>query len=215
MLAPLLLVLAAAPQPVDEFRLGVGSQKVLSIANIERYGVEDEARLGAQVVGTNQLLLLGQAAGRTRLHVFRHGGAELVFEVEVGIWEGCWVSEVRKLLPPKEPVGYRLVGDHILVEGQVTSPEGWEKVHQLSTLYPNVSISVTSAPELIARQLRDVNAEFERRGWKVHASRAGDAVVVEGEVEDSADALKVTRLLEPVQALLVPPGRASPSAPAR
>src|SRR5207245_6839214 len=54
--------------------LGVGTQKVLSIPGIQRIAIGDPSAADVKALGSNQILVIGQAQGRTTFQVWKANG---------------------------------------------------------------------------------------------------------------------------------------------
>jgi len=60
-----------------------GEVHVLDLPDVTRIAVGDDAVLRATVVASNHVVLIGEAAGTTSLHVWTRNGVQLSYEVAV------------------------------------------------------------------------------------------------------------------------------------
>jgi Flp pilus assembly secretin CpaC len=71
--------------PAVPLALGVGAEKVLTLAGLERFAVSDPATLQAERLGNGQLLLTGVGAGKSTLTVWDATGARFAYAVTVSV----------------------------------------------------------------------------------------------------------------------------------
>ena len=94
-----MLSLPAFAQEGGPISLGVGTQKVLTVPGIQRVAIGDPAVAELRTIGNNQLLLVGQAEGKTTLLVWKTSGQRLSYLVTVRKQDPNEViSEIKKLL---------------------------------------------------------------------------------------------------------------------
>jgi pilus assembly protein CpaC len=60
-----------------------GEVQVLDLPDVTRIAVGNGDVLGAQIVGSSQVVLIGQAAGTTSLRAWTHNGTRFTYEVGV------------------------------------------------------------------------------------------------------------------------------------
>jgi Flp pilus assembly secretin CpaC len=75
-----------------------GEVQVLDLPNVARIAVGNGAVLRATVVASNQVVLIGEAAGTTSLRVWTRNGTELSYEVAVRSFDIWQVRDAQDLL---------------------------------------------------------------------------------------------------------------------
>ncbi|TMA27464.1 MAG: secretin [Deltaproteobacteria bacterium] len=192
----LLLLLAAAPAFAQAeggtISLGVGQQKVIQVSNVARVAIgEPDVADVKQVGGGNELLITGVGEGRTSLLVWRHNETRISYLVVVRKQDPKEVvSEVRSLLGDREGIRIRIVGDRVYLDGETITTDDYERVQQVTALYPSVKSFVrpsANAKRLAAEALNRAYQKNNLRG--VEAKVVGSTLFLEGWV-DSQDDLK-------------------------
>ena len=115
---------ALAQESGNTIALGVGRQKVISVANIAKIAVGDPNVADVKPVGTNQILVVGMAEGRTTLIIFRSNGQRLSYLISVRKTDpNDVIAEIRKLLGDREGITVRMVGDRIYLDDLSYEPQ--------------------------------------------------------------------------------------------
>jgi pilus assembly protein CpaC len=204
-----LLSLPAFAQEGGPISLGVGTQKVLTVPGIQRVAIGDPAVAELRTIGNSQLLLIGQAEGKTTLLVWKTSGQRLSYLVTVRKQDPNEViSEIKKLLGEIEGVNVRMVGDRIYLDGQAYTQADADRIDQVVGLYANVKSFVKIAPNAKKLVAQNLNAAFQKAGLKnVQANVVGSTIFLEGSVESQQDLQKaelITKAIgEKVENLLV------------
>lgn len=183
---------AQAQESGNTIALGVGSQKVISVSNVAKIAVGDPAVADVKPVGSNQILVVGVAEGRTTLIIFRTNGSRLSYLISVRKQDpNEIIGEIRKLLGDREGITVRMVGDRIYLDGQAYTAEDAERVNQIVSLYPNVKSFVKVAPNAKKLVANNLNAALQKAGLKnVQANVVGTTIFLEGSVESQQDLQK-------------------------
>jgi pilus assembly protein CpaC len=199
----------ARAQEGTSISLGVGTQKVLTVPGATRIAVGDPSILDVKVIGNSQVLIIGQAEGKTTLLVWKSSGQRVSYLVAVRRQDPNEViSEIKKLLGEIEGVTVRMVGDRIYLDGQAYTTADAERIDQVVSLYPNVKSFVkvaANAKKLVAQNL---SAAFQKAGLRnVQVNVVGATIFLEGSVESQQDLQKaelITKAVgEKVENLLV------------
>lgn len=204
-----MLALPAFAQEGGPISLGVGTQKVLTVPGIQRVAIGDPAVAELRTIGNSQLLLIGQAEGKTTLLVWKTSGQRLSYLVTVRKQDPNEViSEIKKLLGEIEGVNVRMVGDRIYLDGQAYTQADADRIDQVVGLYANVKSFVKIAPNAKKLVAQNLNAAFQKAGLKnVQANVVGSTIFLEGSVESQQDLQKaelITKAIgEKVENLLV------------
>jgi Flp pilus assembly secretin CpaC len=81
--------------------------QVLDLPNVTRIAVGSENVLRAQMVGSSQVVLIGEAAGTTSLRVWTRNGTQFSYEVTVRSLDRELPHDDRQYLDPPPPRFYR------------------------------------------------------------------------------------------------------------
>lgn len=212
-LAFVALVLSAAPAFSQEdsstISLGVGTQKVINVPGIARIAIGDPSVADVKPLGTTQVLIVGQAEGRTTLLLWKANGSRLSYLISVRKKDpNEIIEEIKKLLGDREGITVRMVGDRIYLDGYAYTTDDHERVEQIVNLYPQVKSFVKVAPNAKKLVANNLNAALQRAGLKnVQANVVGTTIFLEGSVESQQDLQKaelITKAIgEKVENLLV------------
>jgi pilus assembly protein CpaC len=192
---PALLLLAAQAGAQSEggtISLGVGQQKVIQVSNVARVAIgEPDVADVKQVGGGNELLITGVGEGRTSLLVWRTNDTRLSYVIVVRKQDPKEVvSEVRALLGDREGIQIRVVGDRVYLDGETITTDDYERVQQITNLYPSVKSFVRPSGNAKRLAAEALNKTYQKNGLKgVQANVVGNTLFLEGWVE-SADDLK-------------------------
>jgi pilus assembly protein CpaC len=199
----------ARAQESSTINLGVGTQKVITVPGTTRIALGDPNVAEVKVIGNNQILLQGQAEGKTTLLVWKSSGQRVSYLVTVRKQDPNEViSELKKLLGEIEGVSVRMVGDRIYLEGQAYTAGDAERIDQVVSLYPNVKSFVKVAPNAKKLVAQNLTAAFQKAGLRnVQVNVVGSTIFLEGSVESQQDLQKseliVKAVGEKVENLLV------------
>ncbi|MCP3161790.1 type II and III secretion system protein family protein [Myxococcus qinghaiensis] len=200
---------SALAQDGTSVSLGVGAQKVLTIPGLSKVALGDPAIAEVKTLGSGQLLITGQAEGKTTLLIWKTTGQRVSYLVNVRKQDPNEViSEIKRLLGEIEGVSVRMVGDRIYLDGQAYTTQDADRIDQVVGLYPNVKSFVKIAPNAKKLVAQNLNAAFQKAGLKnVQANVVGATIFLEGSVESQQDLQKaelITKAIgEKVENLLV------------
>ncbi|MCE9672465.1 pilus assembly protein N-terminal domain-containing protein [Myxococcus stipitatus] len=200
---------SALAQDGTSVSLGVGAQKVLTIPGLSKVALGDPSIAEVKTLGSGQLLITGQAEGKTTLLVWKSTGQRVSYTVAVRKQDPNEViSEIKRLLGEIEGVSVRMVGDRIYLDGQAYTTQDADRIEQVVSLYPNVKSFVKIAPNAKKLVAQNLNAAFQKAGLKnVQANVVGATIFLEGSVESQQDLQKaelITKAIgEKVENLLV------------
>jgi pilus assembly protein CpaC len=196
LLLPLVLVTVEARAQTDNgtISLGVGQQKVIQVSNVARVAIgEPDVADVKQVGGGNELLVTGVAEGRTSLLVWRNGDSRLSYLIVVRKQDPKEVvSEVRALLGDREGIQIRVVGDRVYLDGETITTDDFERVQQITTLYPSVKSFVRPSGNAKKLAADVLNRAYQKNNLKgVTAYVVGSTIFLEGWVESQDDLKKL------------------------
>jgi len=205
----LLLASTSWAQEGSVIALGVGTQKVITIPGITRIALGDPNIAEVKTIGNNQVLIVGQAEGKTTLLIWKSSGQRVSYLVAVRRQDpNEIIAEIKKLLGEIEGVSVRMVGDRIYLDGQAYTTQDADRIDQVVSLYPNVKSFVKIAPNAKKLVAQNLNAAFQKAGLRnVQANVVGATIFLEGSVESQQDLQKaelITKAIgEKVENLLV------------
>ena len=169
--------------------LGVGTQKVINVPGIARIAIGDPSVADVKPLGSSQVLIVGQAEGRTTLLIWKSNGSRLSYLISVRKKDPNEViEEIKKLLGDREGITVRKVGERIYLEGYAFTTDDAERASQVAEIYPQVTNFVTIAPNAKKILANNINAALQRAGLKgVQVSVVGTTIFLEGSVESQQD----------------------------
>ncbi|WP_257459065.1 pilus assembly protein N-terminal domain-containing protein [Archangium lipolyticum] len=200
---------AWAQEGGSNISLGVGTQKVLPVPGTTRIAVGDPSIIEVKIIGNSQVLLIGQAEGKTTLLIWKSSGQRVSYLVTVRKQDPNEViSEIKKLLGEIEGVSVRMVGDRIYLDGQAYTTGDADRIQEVVSLYPNVKSFVKVAPNAKKLVAQNLTAAFQKAGLRnVQVNVVGATIFLEGSVESQQDLQKaelITKAVgEKVENLLV------------
>lgn len=200
---------AFAQDDSSTISLGVGTQKVINVPGIARIAIGDPSIADVKPLGSSQVLIVGQAEGRTTLLIWKSNGSRLSYLISVRKKDpNEIIEEIKRLLGDREGITVRMVGDRIYLDGYAYTTDDHERVEQIVGLYPQVKSFVKVAPNAKKLVANNLNAALQRAGLKnVQANVVGTTIFLEGSVESQQDMQKaelITKAIgEKVENLLV------------
>lgn len=122
-IATLLLLHAGQAAFADDItELYVGEIKILKVKDIRRIAVGNASLLSTSLLSNGQLLIIGEGAGDTNVHIWFNDGSER--DLTVLIKEGYGTlaqksKEVKALLADIKGLNVRTVGERIVLSGRI------------------------------------------------------------------------------------------------
>ncbi len=191
----------ALAQDGGNISIAVGQQRVLTVKGITRISIGDDNIAAVKAIAaTNQILITGVKKGRTTLIVWRSGGQRISYLVTVTLVPASQViKEVQALLGSIEGVTIRTVGDRVYLDGQAYTTDDFQRINEVTELYPSVKSFVKVAPNAKKLVANTLNQELQRAGLKnVQASVVGTTIFLEGSVESQQDLQKAELITKAV-----------------
>ena len=139
-----------------------GEVKVLDVANVTRIAVGKGDVLKANVVASNQVVLIGSIAGTTSLRVWTRSGAQLTYRVIVrGFDMSQILRDVKDLLAGEPGISVKQVDGHVLIEGDYSNPQTATRIAALQQIYPQIvnTVPVPDQPSPAVKKERMVYME--------------------------------------------------------
>jgi pilus assembly protein CpaC len=120
-----------------------GEVQVLDLTNVVRIAVGNGEVLRANVVASDQVVLIGQSAGTTSLRVWTRKGTQFTYEVTVRSFDVAQIlRDVQDLLAGEPGISARQVDGHVLIEGDYTAARTATRLQALMKIYPQIISTV-------------------------------------------------------------------------
>ena len=128
-----------------------GEVQVLPIAKVDRVAIGNGAVLTATIVDEKQIVMLGEAVGKTTMHLWLKNGQQKRYEVEVSGTNLAEVtaSELRGMLSQEPGIEVSVVNDKIKLTGEYSSSEIAAKIKQLLQRYPQAVNLINDRPAAV------------------------------------------------------------------
>ena len=179
-----------------------GEVQVLDLADVTRIAVGNGEVLRANVVASNQVVLIGESAGSTSLRVWTRSGTQFTYEVTVRSFDVSQIlRDVQDLLAGEPGVSAKQVDGHVLIEGEYSNAKTASRIEALKQIYPQIVSTVPvykAAPapqmdrmvymdvrvvEILKSSLRNLGVNWDASttgGFGAGASAAGTHNVAKG-----------------------------------
>jgi pilus assembly protein CpaC len=120
-----------------------GEVKVLDLTDVERIAVGNGGALKANVVSSNQVVLIGQRPGSSSLRVWTRNGKQYTYEVTVRDFDIAQIlRDTQDMLGSESGISVRQLDGHILVEGDYSNPRTASRIQALQAIYPQIISTV-------------------------------------------------------------------------
>lgn len=134
---------AALPARIDLF---VGDSRVVD-AETTRIAVGNGKVVSATLVSAGQFVLIGHAPGDTVVQLWLRDGTQRRLDVRVtAIDLHATLIEVQKLLSDVPGASARIAGSRILLEGEIVDARPRARVTEVTKLFPDMIVDLTSKP---------------------------------------------------------------------
>lgn len=195
------LALGAAPAAAQDqtITIGVGQQKVIQVpGGIQRISVGDPEVADVKAIGSNEVLVLGVAEGRTTLLIWRSSESRINYLISVRKQDPKEVvNEIRALLGDIEGVAIRIVGDRVYLDGETLTTEDADRVARVTALYPQVRTFVRPSSNAKKVSAKNLVRAFNENGLKsIVVNVVGNTTFLEGTVESPEDLKKAELIVK-------------------
>lgn len=182
----LLSVLAAADELPPEIRLSVGESRLLSV-DLKRAALGNGKIVSLATPERGQLLLFGEAAGRTTAQLWLRDGSRRTLSITVseqGLED--LLQQVEALLPAGGGISAHIAGGHVLLQGSRVGAAEQQRAADVAALFPGRVLNFIGQPGWEAMVQMDVRLVEVRRdqvrqlgiGWNAQAR--GPEVALQG-----------------------------------
>lgn len=138
----------------------VGRSRLLEFDGLIRTAVGNPQVADVAVISGKELLLNAKSPGKTTLHVWDRKGVS-VYLVQVGPDEVEITGNLKELIG-LPGVSVRVVGDVILLEGSVESPEEKARAEEIAKVYSGKVLSFISVAPAVPQKTVEVVVEVIR-----------------------------------------------------
>ena len=126
----------AGSVPTERLELFAGDTRVLEV-DAQRVAVGNGRVISVVEVENHKLLVLGETAGVSAIHVWTRAGGHLRYVVSVLEFNGeALYGQVQRLLEGTHQIAARLAGDRIVLEGHRVSGSDRERAAAIAKAYP-------------------------------------------------------------------------------
>lgn len=166
-----------------------GEVKVLPMAKVDRVAIGNGSVVTATIVDDKQIVMLGEAAGRTTMHLWLQNGRQMRYEVHVAgtnVTEQAAV-ELRQILIHEPGIRMAVVNEKVVLSGEYSSAEGANKVKKVLDMYPNAVNMIKDRPaafvvpkeQMVLMEVKVIEARksaIDNLGIKWSSSTAGPTI---------------------------------------
>jgi pilus assembly protein CpaC len=180
----------------DDLTIIKGSSNRIAVAEgVRKVSVSNESVLSAKPQEDGKAaMVLGLAQGTSDLRIERLHGADLTYKVTVRSEVEGPLEQMQELLSDVPGLKIKAVGSKIAFEGKIQAQCDMEKIKKVETAYPGAVINLTSfdQPEWAEAIKTIIRKDLHEMGVNtVSVEVAGDTAVLEGTVENDAEATNI------------------------
>ncbi len=137
----LLLLAFSMPHVVqagqDIISLVQGQSRVIEQPNLSKVAIGDATIASVKVINGSQLMVTGISRGITNLSVWQISGKKRDYAIRVTVEDLKLVAlDIRELLHDVEGVSVNVIGNRVVLEGQVIRADDYDKLDKVIALYP-------------------------------------------------------------------------------
>jgi pilus assembly protein CpaC len=182
-------------------RLSLGQQQVLEVpAPLEQVAIGDPAVVDVKIISQGrQVLVTATGKGTTDLITWDVEGKQTTTLVSVILKDIRLIQrEIEGMVGSVEGVAIRLVGERVVVDGEVFTKRDMERIEKVSSVYPDeVTLLVRMSPSVSRLLASEITRSMEENGYPdVRAVGIGDKIFLEGTVSRKEDKKQVLSLAE-------------------
>ncbi len=116
-----------------------GQSRVIEQSNISKVAIGDATIASVKVINSSQLMVTGISRGITNLSVWQVSGKKRDYTIRVTIEDLKLVAfDVKELLYGVEGVTVNVIGNRVVLGGQVIKADDYDKIEKVISLYPQV-----------------------------------------------------------------------------
>jgi pilus assembly protein CpaC len=116
-----------------------GQSRVIEWTDISKVAIGDATIASVKVINSNQLMITGISKGVTNLSVWQTSGKKRDYTIRVTVEDTKLIAyDIKALLHEVEGINVNVIGNRIVLEGQVIKADDYDKVEKVVALYPQV-----------------------------------------------------------------------------
>ena len=116
-----------------------GQSRVIEQPNIAKVAIGDATIASVKVINSSQLMITGISRGITNLSLWQVSGKKKDFTIRVTVEDIKLVAfDVKELLHDIEGIKTTIIGNRVVLEGQVIKADDYDKIEKVIALYPQV-----------------------------------------------------------------------------
>jgi len=182
-------------------RLTLGQQRVFEVrAPLEQVAIGDPDVIDVKVISQGrQVLITAIGKGTTDLITWDLQGKQTTTLVYVILKDIRLIQrEVRSMIGQVEGARTSLVGERVLIDGEVFTRSDLERVKQVAAVYPDeITMLVKMSPSVSRLLAAEITRALHKNGFAdVRAEGIGDKIFLEGTVTQKPDVKAVEILAE-------------------
>ncbi len=185
--------------------LVLGRSEVIDSPGVVRVAVGDATIADVKVIARRQIMITGLAKGVTNITVWKKDGRKESFLVRVLTEDPFIVArDVKEILGELEGVEVRVVGDLVILDGEVFTDQDYERVQTVTKMFPQVtnfvlksSLSIKQMIQIDVKMMEVSQSARKNIGlnWKdlLSVGASGDFTipVVGGEIGEMSGAFSI------------------------
>lgn len=123
----------------DIISLVQGQTRIIEQINISKVAIGDATIASVRVINTHQLMITALIKGITNLSIWQTSGKKKDYTIRISDEDPKLVAfDVKELLHDVEGVNVDVIGNRVVLEGQVLRADDYDKVQKVLVLYPQV-----------------------------------------------------------------------------
>lgn len=183
LLAVTMMIAGRTDAARDTIDLYVGEIQVMKVGKVDRVAIGNPKVASNTILPTGQLILMGDSAGASTMHIWLEGGDEMEFDVLVrDHLQQSSYTDLAALLKEISGVTVSRVGEQIVIKGQVPSLET-ERFETIVKQFPGV-LNLTS-PKSRHEEIETLLSSIP--GATI--SQVGNHTVISGEISKDYEEL--------------------------
>lgn len=157
-----LSVLSISAYAEESVTLLIGEQKTVDVQNVKRVAIGDPNVADVKVISENEMLVTGINSGNTTLTIWDATGAKSVIQIVVVARDPRQLAkDVRNLLADVEGVDIKIVGDRVILDGEVFREKDLKRAQMVEGMFPKQVISMLEYNKAYIEMMRMIQIEFK------------------------------------------------------
>ena len=116
-----------------------GQSRVIEQPNISKIAIGDATIASVKAINSSQLMVTGISRGITNLSVWQTSGKKNDYTIRVTVEDIKLVAlDIKELLHDVEGVSVNVIGNRVVLEGQVIRADDYDRLDKIVSLFPQV-----------------------------------------------------------------------------